>query len=167
MKKGWRQVGACLPAELTEAMEIAAAEQGNAATALAPAARRVKGGDEPSGGRSPSPMHASREGGSARAMGMEKAGAEAPASSDREAFTSTRKTVRNSVLMTMKPSPQGQAPRPVMRVVSTGMALTRARYAPSIRPMGVARVSAMLVLVWDADRHSSSDGAVCMPSSAR
>lgn len=53
MKKGWRQVGACLPAELIEAIENG-------------------GGDGPQG-NSPSPMRNSQGGGSARAMETEKA----------------------------------------------------------------------------------------------
>lgn len=60
----WRSIGQ-LAGDVMQRAEIAAA---GSVEALNPC--RGIGGDEPSGGRSPSPMHASREGGAARAIGI-------------------------------------------------------------------------------------------------
>lgn len=84
--------------------------------------------------------------------GMKGPGAvKPPASADREASIGQKRPP-----IDMEPSPAPKD-RPVMlRVVSAGMGMTRARNAPIRRPKGVARVSPMLVLVWDADRHAAA-----------
>lgn len=132
----WRGIGE-LAGDVMQRAEFAAAGSGEA---LNP--RRGIGGDEPAGGRSPSPMRNSQGGGWAGAMGMEKAGSgQAPGSA-------------SEVVKEPSSAPRG---RPVMpRLLIAGMGMTRARNAPIRRPKGVARVSPMLVLVWDADLHAAA-----------
>ena len=135
----WRGIGE-LAGDVMQRVKTAAAEQGNAATALAPAARRGNCGDELLREEcdSPSPMRAS--GGVSAQSELKRPG-------------------KRRLSPAKEPSPRRKdepAPRPVMlRCVEASMGRPRAIRRPGTAPSR-ALGRPMLVLVWDADRHAAA-----------